>query len=183
MTLRAIPLVLLALAGPVAAQDACPPAPDREAERMGLMDRLCVAPDPVEAQRAMQDLWAIWTDAPDAAAQALLERGMTRLRAGDLDGASEALDDLVARCPDFAEGYNQRAFAAFLRQDFEAALPDLDRAIALSPEHLGALSGRALTLIGLGRDDEAQAALREALRLNPWMAERALLEGGLEREI
>ena len=177
--------VILALWGSaVAAQEgACPPPPDREDERRELMQSLRTAPGPAEAQAVSSQLWSIWADAPDARAQTLLDRGTGRIAARDLAGAVEAFDALVAYCPDYAEGYNQRAFAAFLAGDFAAALPDLDRAIELSPEHLGALSGRALTLIGLGRDDEAQAQLREALRLNPWLAEGALLEGGPELEL
>ena len=92
-------------------------------------------------------------------------------------GAIDVLDRLVAYCPDYAEGWNQRAFVHFLRQDFEAALTDLDAAIALNPRHVGALSGKALTLIGLGRKAEAELALRAALALNPWLSERHLLEG------
>ncbi|KIQ68444.1 TPR repeat protein [Wenxinia marina DSM 24838] len=60
-------------------------------------------------------------------------------------------------------------------QDYEAALDDLDTALALNPDHVAALSGRALTLMGLGRMDEGQAALRAALALNPWLGERAML--------
>ena len=85
------------------------------------------------------------------------------------------LDDLVAYCPDYAEGFNQRAFAAFLAEDYAAALTDLDMALAIMPDHVAALSGKALTLMGLGRHDEAQVVLREALKLNPWLGERALL--------
>ena len=181
--IRAAVLVTL-LAGPVLAQGgSCPPAPDHEAERQALIETLRVAPDPGGAQVASTALWAIWTDAPDERSQEMLDRGMRRIAARDLSGATEALDALVAYCPDYAEGYNQRAFAAFLRGDLAGALPDLDRALELSPEHLGALSGRALTLIGLGRDAEGQQALREALRLNPWLAERALLEGEPEVEL
>ena len=66
----------------------------------------------------------------------------------------------------------------FLRRDFAPALVDLDRAIELSPKHIAAISGRALTLLGLGRIDEARATLLEALDLNPWLSERALLEKG-----
>ena len=177
-------ILLLAASGAAWAQDAaCPLPPDREDERRVLMEEVRTAPDPAAAQRASAGLWAIWADAPDARAQGLLDRGMGAIGRGDLATAVEALDALVAYCPDYAEGWNQRGFAAFLRGDLPSALADLDRARALSPEHLGVLSGRALTLIGLGRAQEGQAQLREALRLNPWLAERALLEGGPEREL
>ena len=89
--------------------------------------------------------------------------------------ALEAFDKLTAYCPDYAEGYNQRAFVNFLRQDYEAALVDLDLAIARSPRHIAAIAGKALTLIGLQRDAEAQRVLREALALNPWLSERRYL--------
>ncbi len=103
---------------------------------------------------------------------------MARREAWDLLGALGELDKLVAYCPDYAEGYNQRAFVNFLRQDFGAALIDLDKALDLSPNHIAAMSGRALTLLGLKRLDEARTALTAALQLNPWLSERALLAPG-----
>ncbi len=113
--------------------------------------------------------------APDAAAQEMLDAGIALIRAADYAAATAMLDGLVTYCPDYAEGYNQRAFASFLSGDYGAALDDLDRALALSPNHVAALSGKALTLLGLGRVPEGQAVLRDALRLNPWLSERALL--------
>ena len=94
---------------------------------------------------------------------------------GDFDSARDALDALVVYCPDYAEGWNQRAFVAFLTADYEAALEDLDRALALNPQHVAALSGRALTEMALGRTEAGQTTLREALDLNPWIPERRFL--------
>lgn len=85
---------------------------------------------------------------------------------------------LIAYCPAYAEGYNQRAFVNFLRQDYQSALTDLDRALALSPNHIAALSGRALSLLGLQRVEEARVALKRALDLNPWLPERHLAAPG-----
>ena len=175
-------LVFALAAGAAGAQD-CPSPPDREEERLALMAELRAAPGPAEAQRASRGLWDIWADAPDARSQAMLDLAMALIARRQLGPARAALDELVEYCPDYAEGWNQRAFAAFLAQDFASALDDLDRARELSPEHLGVLSGRAMTLLGLGRDEEGQEQLREALRLNPWLAERALLDGPLERDL
>jgi Flp pilus assembly protein TadD len=82
---------------------------------------------------------------------------------------------LVEYCPDYAEGYNQRAFASFLRRDYNAALVDLNKALEIMPNHIAALSGKGMTLMGMGRNEEGQEALRGALALNPWLAERALI--------
>ncbi|WP_233489347.1 tetratricopeptide repeat protein [Rhodovulum sp. 12E13] len=176
---RAIALALTLCSATVAASQPagaeCPPATPDAAEESRLIDALRAAPDAAAARKFNAALWALWTDAPDARAQALLDRGMARLRLGDLATALRALDELVAYCPDYAEGYNQRAFARYLAGDYAAALSDLDAALARSPRHVGALSGKALSLMGLGQDRKALAALEAALALNPHLSERALL--------
>lgn len=172
------PLILaiaLCLSTPVAAQEACPAQPDRAAEKDALLRELRTARDETEAQLVTGDLWRIWTQAPNGQAQGLLDDGMGLLRRAEYDAARAMLGELVAYCPDYAEGWNQRAFAAYLAGDFAAALTDLDRALAIDPAHVPALSGKGLTLIELGRDEEAQIALRDAVRMNPWLSERALL--------
>ncbi len=156
----------------------CPVAPDHSADVSGVIAQIQLAETEQAARALSGQLWEFWTDAPDQSAQATLDRGMARLRASDLLGAIEEFDKLIAYCPSYAEGYNQRAFAFYLGRDFEAALPDLDRAIELSPNHVAAISGRALTLLELQRLDEAREALNHALDLNPWLSERHLLAPG-----
>ncbi|MFL4470576.1 tetratricopeptide repeat protein [Tateyamaria armeniaca] len=123
-------------------------------------------------------MWELWLKAPDAAAQEVLDKGMRQRNNYDFLGSLESFDRLVAYCPNYAEGYNQRAFTSFLREDFAAALVDLDVALTLSPDHVGAQSGRALTLMNLGRIDEARVQMEAALENNPWLSERALLAKG-----
>lgn len=155
--------------------DMCPPAHDHSARQDALIADLQIAPGEAQARVLTEELWELWTDAPDAQAQALLDEGMRKRSGYDFLGSRDALDQLVEYCPDYAEGYNQRAFTSFLRQDFAAALYDLEQALAINPRHIAALSGKGLTLMGLGRMDEAQEALRDAVDLNPWLQERALL--------
>ena len=179
MDMRYLALLIV----PGAALADCPPPPDFPPRHAELMEEVRTAPNEMSARAAANQLWEIWADAPDAKAQAMLDEGMRARASWDFETAEEAFDSLVAYCPDYAEGYNQRAFVNFLRRDFETALVDLDRALALSPEHIAALSGRALTLLGLGRDEEGQIALREALRLNPWLPERRLATLPPEEEL
>ena len=167
-------LPLCLMASPALAQT-CPPARDHSARQAEIMAELRVSRGAGEARDLSNALWELWLDAPDARAQALLDRAMAQRQQFDLLGARDTLDELVEYCPDYPEGYNQRAFANYLRQDFAAALADLDRVIAMMPGHIAAISGRGLTLMGLGRHDEAQAELRRAVEMNPWLSERALL--------
>lgn len=136
------------------------------------MEQVRTAETEAEAQELNNALWRIWTTAPDTIAQEMLDSGMSRRSSYDFLGALDDLGRLVDYCPDYAEGYNQRAFVHFLRQDFEAALTDLSRALEITPDHIGAASGLALTLLDIGREAEGQAALRYALSLNPWLPER-----------
>ncbi|MEL6204926.1 MAG: hypothetical protein AAFR47_06405 [Pseudomonadota bacterium] len=153
----------------------CPHAIRDAVRERALLDDLARAENEAAARKINAALWELWTDAPDPHAQKLLDSGMARLRVGDFRAARSAFDTLVDYCPDYAEGYNQRAFAHYLQHNFGPALVDLDHALVLSPNHIGALSGRALVLMGLGRDREALDQLKAALALNPWLSERSLV--------
>lgn len=135
------------------------------------------------ARQISNQLWELWATAPDDRAQELLNRGLRLRTEYNLMGAWEAFDLLVAYCPDYAEGYNQRAFIAFLQQDYVSALDDLEKALERDPDHIAALAGKALTEIGLGGQEAGQDTLREALRLNPWLSERSLLIEPLGEDI
>ncbi|WP_102108908.1 tetratricopeptide repeat protein [Oceaniglobus roseus] len=172
--MKALALSLLA-AWPLAAAADCPPPPDQTAALAELFDAARAAPNEAQGRQVSNAMWALWATAPDARAQEMLDRGMRRRGESDFDAAIAAFDELVAYCPAYAEGYNQRAFVNFLRQDYGTALTDLERAIELSPTHVAALAGMALTLMGLGRNVAAQSVLRQALELNPWLPERGLL--------
>ncbi|MGV6805675.1 MAG: tetratricopeptide repeat protein [Ruegeria sp.] len=171
------PFLALSLVCPVNA-DTCPPAPDHSVRYDELVGQIQQAETEMAAREISNKMWELWADAPDEAAQSVLDRGMSRRSAWDLLGALQDFDRLIEYCPEYAEGYNQRAFVNFLRQDFESALTDLDRALELSPNHIAAMSGRALTLMGLQRMEEARVALAEALALNPWLPERHLAADG-----
>lgn len=141
----------------------------------GLIAKAQAAPDQASGLAVSNEMWALWAEAPDTHAQELLDTAMARREIFDFEGALIAANALIDYCPDYAEGYNQRAFVYFLREDYGAALPDLEKTIALNPRHVAALTGKALTLMGLERKGEAALALRAALELNPWLGERSLL--------
>lgn len=154
---------------------ACAPLPDRAEERQALLSGLAAAKSVAEGQRATGRVWQFWMTAPDATAQALLDAGMRAIRQSDFARAETVLDDLVSYCPAFAEGWNQRAFARFLRGRYYESLADIERVLSREPAHFGALSGKLRILVLQGREAAARGVLREAARRYPWMVERGLL--------
>lgn len=156
----------------------CPPPVDIGDDLAALIEEARAAENDMAGQAVSNRMWQLWLRAPDEPAQALLDEGMRKRESFDYLGALEEFDRLTAYCPDYSEGYNQRAFINFLSGNHDAALPDLERALALSPDHVGAQSGRALTLLELGRLDEARTQLQAALENNPWLSERFLLSKG-----
>lgn len=176
-------LLSLCLIGTPAFAGSCPAVTDHSQRIAEIVVELGQARGEGEAQVLNRELWEIWTDAPDEIAQSMLDEGMSRRSSYDFMGARNAFDRLVEYCPHYAEGYNQRAFVNFLNSNFDEALIDLDRALDITPNHIAALSGKALTLMGLGRNAEAQVVLRTALEMNPWLHERALLEEPMDTDL
>lgn len=170
-------LVAMTLLAPVTAI-ACAEVPDRSGEMAALVEAARNAPNDMAGQEISDRMWQIWAQAPDEQSQEILDSGMSKRGSYDFLGAIADFDTLIAYCPDYAEGYNQRAFTYFLNGRFEQALIDLDRALALRPDHVAARAGRALSLMNLGRLDEARVDLKAALDLNPWLPERGLLLPG-----
>lgn len=168
----------LALIAAPAFAETCPPVGDYSDELAGLRIAANAAADERAGRVVSDKMWEIWLRAPDERAQTALDRGMRQRGSYDFAGAYDSFDLLVEYCPVYAEGYNQRAFISYLREDYPAALVDLDEALELSPNHVAAQSGRALTLMQLGQITEARVQLEAALKNNPWLSERALLAKG-----
>lgn len=159
-------LLLLLAAGTARAECVLP---DRRAEAEALFAALAAAPDARRGAEATAAVWRFWFTAPDAVAQSLLSRGGERMRSGDFAAAEALFAELVAWCPGYAEGWNQRAFARYLRGDDAGSLADIAEVLAREPRHFGALAGKAAILHRLGRRDEAARVFAEARAINPWL--------------
>jgi Tfp pilus assembly protein PilF len=112
---------------------------------------------------------------PTAAIREAVAEAMRRREAYDFAAAQTILDRVVEEAPDYAEGWNQRAFIRFLRDDPDGSLDDIERALELEPLHFAALAGKATILMRQGRMEPGQAALRRAVEIHPWLKERSML--------
>jgi Flp pilus assembly protein TadD len=145
------------------------------AEREKLFAALAAASSTIEAQHLTAKIWAFWFHAPTAEAATVMEQALERRAAGDYSGAATVLDKLVESATDWAEAWNQRATIRYILHDFEGSLADIDRVLALEPKHFGALSGEAMILMQQGKMAAGQLVLRKAVKIHPFLSERALI--------
>jgi len=123
--------------------------------------------DPRVRASAGDAMWRIWSRSGDAAIDALFARGIDQMRGGALDEALATFDDIVARKPAFAEGWNKRATIYFLIGENEKSLHDCDEVFKRNPNHFGALSGAGQIHLKLGHPELALEFFKRALQVNP----------------
>ena len=140
-------------------------------------------PEQEEWRRIESEIVRHWSRSGSDAMDLLLERGQTAMEAGDWPGAVEHLSALVDHAPDFAEGWNARATAFYMMDEYALAMADVERVLALNPRHFGALSGLAIMLESTGDDDLALKAQRAAQAIHPHRPEVNRAIERLERKI
>jgi tetratricopeptide (TPR) repeat protein len=112
-------------------------------------------------------LWNIWSRSGDESVDKMLNAGIISLKDKDIFEAVEQFTSVIEAAPDFAEGYNQRAIAYFMLEDWENSLKDCKHAIKLNPYHFGAFAGMGHVYLRLGKIDAAVDAYKQALIINP----------------
>jgi serine/threonine-protein kinase len=93
-----------------------------------------------------------------------------------LERAQTMATRAVALAPDRANGYAARGFVRLRIWDWAGAQADYDKALAIDPDHAGALWGYAFLMGSLGRLPEAISAARKAIELDPLSSGWGLLE-------
>jgi Flp pilus assembly protein TadD len=171
MTLRAAPTIALAatlLAAPLRAQEDAIPAPAAPLE--ALLEQLA-DPEAPDADRTAQRIVALWSQSGSDSMDLLLSRGRDAMEDEAFDKAVDHFTALVTLAPEFAEGWNARATAYFLDDEYWRSAADIARVLALEPRHFGALTGLSIILERTGDEAGALRAARAALAVNPHLDE------------
>lgn len=147
-----------------------------EQQQADLLEALASAPTQLDGGIAEDAVWQFWFDqSPTTQARDLLDAAIERREAYDFEAAEELLTKLIEIAPDFAEGYNQRAFVRFLRERFDGSKSDLEITLRMNPEHFGAWAGLYHIYSRGGEQSKAFDMLQKAVTIHPWLKER----GGL----
>ena len=146
------------------------PAPlDRAAELDTLFEALRTAPNRQSSVETANRIARLWLQSGSDTVDLLMSWATSAMDEEDYPLALDFLDRIVGLAPDYAEGWNRRATVYFMNDDYAHALADLERVLALEPRHFGALAGLGTILRDLGETDQAIAAYRQALAIDPYM--------------
>jgi tetratricopeptide (TPR) repeat protein len=132
-----------------------------------VLGRALADSDPIARAMAEDALWAVWFRADTPEHNEMLDRIRVLTGRQQLKEAEALATNLIAIAPNFAEAYNQRAFAYFLEGRLAESAADCQRVLTRNPFHIGAIEGLAKCQLGLGRPHDALKSLRRALKLRP----------------
>ena len=118
---------------------------------------------------AERGLWALWSRSGDSAVDRLMARGVDEMQAGELQKAIATFSEVVARRPDFAEGWNKRATVYYLAGEMKKSIADCGEVLKRNPAHFGALSGLGQIYMQLEDYEKSLEWFRKALDVNPNM--------------
>jgi len=145
--------------------------PDNAIERARLRDNLyallATAPDEAAAKKIQEALQQVWLTSGSDTVDLLMIRALKSQKAKKDAVALQILDSVVDLAPDYAEGWNRRAYVYYTRRDYRAAAGDLRRTLALDPKHYRALSGLGTVLSESGDDAGALKVYQRLLDINP----------------
>lgn len=123
--------------------------------------------DPALVARAEAALWQIWCHSGIPEVDRLLEQGVEAMERQELGDAIALFTRVIERAPAFGEGWNKRATARYLTEDYAGAVADCRETLARNAHHFGALSGQGLCHMALGQYREAAALFRRCLAVHP----------------
>ena len=158
-------------------------AAEREKALSDLYAYLATAEDAKQAQTISGSIERLWVTSGSDTVSLLMQRAMGAINGKNPELALKLLDAVVALAPDYAEGWNRRAYVHYTQNQVDLALGDLRRTLALDPNHFKALDGLVHILKDIGRKKEALQAARRLLDVNPYHEAAKQVVDELAREI
>ena len=151
---------------PQAKQEEPPPQTPAEA-RADIYARLAASKDADETAGLITLLLHTYSVSGSDTGDLLLRRARQAISAEEYPDALKILDATIALLPDWAEGWNARATARYLGDDYDGSMADIAQTLKREPRHLGALMGMATILEARGKKEDALKVYQRALAIAP----------------
>jgi tetratricopeptide (TPR) repeat protein len=152
--------------GPQAKKDE-PPEKTAAEERADLYTRLAAAKDADETSGIITRLLHNYSESGSDTADLLLRRARQAIGVENYSDALKILDATIALDPDWAEGWNARATARYLDDDYKGSMADIAQTLKREPKHLGALMGMGMILEAREKREEALKIYERVLEIAP----------------
>lgn len=135
---------------------------DQRSELDSLFQALKVAKSPLGIERLQANIWQVWLETGQPEVDQQMAQGITAMSDQEYGEAIEYFTQIIENHPGYAEAWNKRATAYYLRGDYKASIDDIEQTLAREDRHFGALSGLVSIYRTIGDD---RGALRTLERL------------------
>jgi tetratricopeptide (TPR) repeat protein len=164
--------------------DRVPATADEKSKLLAdLYAHLAAADSAETAKKVQSTIERLWGHSGSDTVALLMQRAAKALGTKNNDLALKFMDYVVLLAPDYAEGFNRRAFIHFSRNDMASAVGDLRRALALEPNHFKALDGLAQIWRQTGNAKGALSVVKQLLEVHPYWEGAAKMAEDLAREV
>lgn len=159
-------------AAPPAPQAAKPrrevPQPESKAVVLQrLYGELAKAPDAASAEPIVRNIEQLWVQAESPTATLLMNRALVAANEKNYDLSLQFLDTVTDLYPEWTEGFNRRAYLYVIQLDYNRALGDLRRVLALDPGNFRALEGLVQVLRTMGQEKAALDVVKTLIKAHP----------------
>ena len=140
----------------------------RSVVRENLYALLATSSEKASAKRIANALERLYLTSGSATVDLLMKRGITAIKAKKYEQALKFLNAVIDLAPDYAEGWNRRAYVFYKQNDYRQAVGDLRRVLALDPNHFKALDGLGSILRTTGDDAGALKVFEKLEEVHPF---------------
>lgn len=169
---------LLALAPQAFAQEQAKPPPVADAKVEGpeltheqkldkLFGELKRERNEGAAKRIASNIQQEWANSGSASVDLMMGWAKSAMDKKKFDVALDFLDQVILLDPDYPEGWNRRATAHFMMQNFSKSMADINKTLQLEPRHFGAMAGLAVIMQARGNKQLAMDAYTKILAVFP----------------
>lgn len=140
---------------------------DQQLHLEELFQQLKTTESRTELELLQADIWQVWLDTGEPESNRWMAQGLTAMSDQEYDEAIGFFTQIIEAHPQYAEGWNKRATAYYLRGNYKASIDDIEHTLALEKRHFGALSGLVSIYRTIGDDRGALKTLERLATIMP----------------
>ncbi len=122
---------------------------------------------PEEIKDIEEKIWDIWMQNNSHQVNVLMEQGCDALAESDYTQAIQFFTQITEIEPQYAEGWNKRATAYYLRGNYKHSIRDIRATLSLEGRHFGALSGLGSIYLTIGDFKAALKVYQKLAKIYP----------------